>query len=83
MDFPWFVVILFPKKWKEAFFHRQWSKKPNSEIMVAFDDANDWIDIGTGRFALPTARVIAGECQEKLDRYILPQMRKRGLGEMA
>ena len=56
-----------------------WDKKPDADILTAYDDATGWIDLSLGIFESETTIEIAEDCFKRLDLYILPQMRKRRL----
>ena len=56
-----------------------WEEKSNRSILDAFEDATDWVDISMGMFESPTTDKIAQDCYMRLEKYILPQMVRRGL----
>ena len=64
---------------RDAMVQRVWDGKTNSYVRIAFEDANGWIANSKGIFACDVLDNIAADCQMRLDVYILPQMKKRGM----
>ena len=71
--------MLFSKKYKDKYIQKQWDNKSDDSIMTALADAEGWIELGKGSMSTPTIRDIASGCQDRLDKYIMPQVTKRGL----
>ena len=79
MKLPLSIVSYLPKKWQDKFIQKRWDKKSDDTIIAALKDANDWIGLGKGSMSTPTIREIASDCQDRLDKFIMPQVTKRGL----
>ena len=79
MKLPLIVVSFLPKKYKDRYIQKRWDKKSDDDIMIALADAEGWIEISKGRVSTPTIREIASDCQDRLDKFIMPQVTKRGL----
>ncbi len=73
------VVSYLPKKYQDKYIQKQWGKKSDASIMAAYKDATEWIEISKGIMSTPTIRDIASDCQDRLDKFIMPQVNKRGL----
>lgn len=79
MKLPLLLVTYLPAKLQHKYIKHRWSLKSNAIILSAFEDATGWIDISLGRFCDDTTIKIANDCIMRLELYILPEMRKRGL----
>ena len=79
MKLPLLIVSFLPKKWQDKYIQKQWNNKEDEHILIAFEDANQWIELSKGRMSTATIRKIAADCQDRLDKFILPQMNRRGL----
>ena len=79
MKLPLLIVSFLPKKLQDKCIQHRWDKKTNKDILVAFKDATEWIELSNGIMSSPTLKKIAGDCQDRLAKFILPQMIKRGL----
>ena len=79
MKLPLLIVSFLPKKLQDKYIQHRWDKKTNKDILVAFKDATEWIELGNGLLTSSTIMEIAGDCQDRLDKFILPQMIKRKL----
>ena len=75
---PRLVVTYLPKGWQDKYIERLWDDTPDDDILDAYDDAIDWIELSHNCIS-PTVKDVAVSCQSKLDNYVLPQMRKRGM----
>jgi len=62
-----------------SYVQEQWDNKSNDSILASLEDANEWIRLSEGMFKSETMTEIADECRDRLSKYILPQMEKRGL----
>ena len=83
IEFPLFIVVFFPKKWKESYVQRQWDRKTDEDVLYAFKDRMELIG-HTVKYPdgfMPTLKKIAESSQRDLDERIIPQMQKRGLGD--
>jgi len=56
-----------------------WDKKSDESILYSYEDATDWLDLSMGIMESKTIIRIAEDCIERLEIYILPQMKKRKL----
>lgn len=79
MKLPLIIVSFLPKKYKDKYIQKQWDNKSDESIITALADAEGWIEISEGTLSTPTIRDIASDCQDRLDRFIMPQVTKRGL----
>lgn len=73
------LCMLFSKKYKDKYMQKQWDKKSDDSIIIALADAEGWIELSKGRVSTPTINDIANDCQDRLDKFIMPQVTKRGL----
>jgi len=76
---PFFILPFLPDKVANRQIYAIWDRKSDQQILHSFDDATGWIDLSMGIMASPTIDDIAQDCYGRLDKYILPQMKKRGL----
>lgn len=79
MKIPLILITFLPKKYQERYVHKQWDNKSDDDIIVALADAEGWIGLASGIASSVTIREIASDCQARLDKYITPQVTKRGL----
>ena len=79
MKLPLIIVSYLPKKYKDRYIQKQWDNKSDDSIMIAFNDAVDWMQLASGSMATPTIKDIARDCENGLLAHIKPQMIKRGL----
>ena len=79
MKLPLLVLSFLPKKYQERYTQKQWDKKSDDDIMVALADAEGWIGLDKGVVSTPTINKVAADCKDRLDKYIMPQVTKRGL----
>ena len=56
-----------------------WNARSDQEILESYKDSMEWISLSTGCMRSKTTIKIAQRCQRRLDNYVLPQMKKRGL----
>ena len=82
MKLPLLIVSFLPKKLQDKYIQKRWDNKADEHILIAFEDANQWIELNKGIMSTPTIREISASCQDRLDRLILPQMAKRNLQEV-
>ena len=78
MKLPLIVVTFLPKKWQDKYIQKQWANKTDDDILLALKDANGWVEL-SNTVTSPTLREMAKNCQDRLDKFILPQVTKRGL----
>ena len=79
MNIPLWLLMYLPEKVQEKQIRKRWSKKTDNEILGAFEDSTEWIDISLGIMESKTTKGIAQTCFKRLDKYILPEIRDRGL----
>lgn len=79
MRLPLWIVIMLPEKMQKRFIQNVWDNRTDQQIMEAHDNAVEWIGLSKGRMACSSLTSIADSSQDRLDKYILPQMRKRWL----
>lgn len=79
MNIPIWLIIFFPKKMQEKWIQKKWDIKQDCSVLAAHKDATEWVRLSKGMFAGGVVDEIAADCQAKLDKYILPQMKKRNL----
>ena len=79
MKLPLLIISFLPKKLQDKYIQKQWDNKEDKHILIAFEDASEWIRLSKGIMSTPTLRGIAASCQDRLDKFILPQMNRRGL----
>lgn len=73
-------LFLLKRKIKKAGgFQGVWNNKTDEEILYSYEDATGWVDISFGITESETTIKIANTCIWRLEEYILPQMKKRGL----
>lgn len=78
MKLDYIILLFLPWKWYEAYVQRVWNKKQDKQILIAYHDASDWI-LNHNSLNSSTTKELADLCQERLDKYIMPQMHKRRL----
>ncbi len=69
---PLWLVAFFPKSWQERHIQDAWDSKTDEQIIAAYMDALAWL-------SLKAAECLHEDCKARLDNYIIPQMKKRGL----
>ena len=79
MKIPHWILIYLPKKLQDKHTQLVWNNRTDKDIMSAYEDAQGWIDISKGVFESKTTLDIAYDCKNRLDKWIIPQMIKRGL----
>lgn len=79
MKLPVLLCALFSKKYKDKYIQKQWDNKTDESILIALEDANGWIELSKGIMSTTTIKEIAKDCQDRLDKFILPQVTKRKL----
>ena len=79
MKLPLIVVTFLPKKWQDKYIQKQWDNKTDESILTALADANEWIELSKGIMSGIVIEEIAKDCQDRLDKFIIPQVTKRGL----
>lgn len=79
MRIPLLLVTYLPKSLQHKYIKYRWSLKSDTRILLAFEDATGWVDLSLGKFTDYTIIKIANDCIMRLELYILPEMRKRGL----
>lgn len=78
MKLPLMIVSFLPKKWQNDYVQHVWDSKTDKSIIHAYDDCMGWICFSRGMSCDGTAS-IASRCEDKLEKYINPQMKKRGI----
>ena len=70
------------KAWKEDRKQRHiqsvWDKRSDDDIRDAYKDAQDWLSLDADKWG-DTMKNIHKSVNERLEKFILPQMKKRGL----
>lgn len=79
MKLPLIIVTFLLKKWQDKYIQKQWDNKTDESILIALEDANEWIELSKGIMSTTLTKDIAKNCQDRLDKFILPQVTKRGL----
>ena len=79
MKLPLLVITFLPKKYQERYIQKQWDNKSDDDIMIAFNDAIDWMQLASGRMSTGAIKDIARDCEDRLRKYIMPQVTRRGL----
>ena len=80
MKLPIWLIALLPKRQQKTQIQKMWDNKSDESIRAAYKDAMGWVDLSNTLYSPSgTIRTIADDCLRKLDKYIKPQMRKRGL----
>jgi len=79
MKLPLIIVSYLPKKLQDKYIQHVWDNKKDRSILRAFVDATDWIDLSIGSMDSLVVADIAEDCVKRLDKHIMPQMRKRKL----
>ena len=79
MKLPIWIISMLPEKWQEKHITNMWDEKTGAAIGAAYEDATEWIWLSQKHpWSSPIAD-IAANCETRLEKYILPQMRKRGM----
>lgn len=79
MKLPLSIVSYLPKKYRDKYIQKQWDNKSDDSIMIAYKDATEWIELSKGALSGIVIEEIASDCQDRLDKFIMPQVTKRGL----
>ena len=75
MKLPIWIVAYLPKARKAKYIKSVWDNKSDEQILASFDDAAQWITV----LGQTDTSGVVSSCQERLDLYILPQMKRRNL----
>jgi hypothetical protein len=78
MKLPTLLVTFLPKNMQAKYVNYVWDNKSDESILESYKDATEWIELSS-KMASETLVKIAADCQDRLDKYIMPQINKRGL----
>lgn len=79
MSIPLWLLIYLPKSVQEREIKRCWAAKSDENILVAYRSCKDWIYAGNSKYSGDVMKEMAAGCQQKLDTYVLPEIKRRGL----
>ena len=79
MQIPLWLLIHLPKSVQEWEIKRRWAAKGDDEILTAYHSCRDWIGAASSKYSGDAMKAMAAGCQQKLDSYVLPEIKRRGL----
>lgn len=79
MKLPLWLATLLTRKQKDNYISKIWDDRTDEDIIDTYEDATDWIRLSKGIMASAVLTKIAADCQQRLDKFILPQIEKREL----
>lgn len=68
---PIFILMWLPESIQIQYAKIVWSRKSDAHILYAYENHNEWKTVGVDS--------ITRDAEEKLQKYILPEMSRRGL----
>lgn len=81
MKIPLWILMYLPKSFREKQIQKRWDSMSDEEILDSYMDAMKWIKLinkppfeGEGLF-----KNITVDCEMRLNKYIKPQIKKRGI----
>ena len=82
MLLPLWVLTFMPESVKESQIQKRWDRKSDESVLIAYNDCIGWVRLmeqTSSNVPTPVLDELYVECKSKLDRYILPQIKRRGL----
>jgi hypothetical protein len=80
---PLWLVIYFSEEFQDRWTREKWTRKTDTFVLEAYEDCTGWIKQVTWLCDKTewsdTTQGIIDRCQNKLDKFILPEMKARNM----
>lgn len=76
---PLWVYRLLPNPILARLAKRRWAGKTDDQLLMAHLNYLSWIGAGASEFAPAEWKMLAGVCQQKIDCWVLPEIKRRGI----
>jgi len=76
---PLWAAVYFSKETVDKYILNTWDAKTDESILISYKDATEWIKSLRFLYREDEESTIRDRCKDRLEKYIMPQMIKRGL----